>query len=243
MSYCLSIKVRDGIVFASDSRTHAGVDQVSSYSKMHAFELPGDRLFVLLSTGNLATTQAVVNMVQRDLDNADAETCLCNCESIFDAAQYLGELSCKAQVQHCEHHKHSKMDASFILGGQIAGDPHETYLVYPEGNCITASPSKPYLQIGEIKYGKPILDRVISPETSLEDAARCALVSLDSTQRSNISVAPPFEVAIYRTDSLSIERRFALDVDSRLYLSIQQGWSEGLRQAFEALPRFDWEAS
>jgi putative proteasome-type protease len=243
MTYCLAIKVNDGLVFASDSRTNAGVDYVSTYSKMSSFSLPDERLLVLLGSGNLATTQAVVSTIQRDLERTDAETSLFTVRDVGDAAHYIGELSRRVQKQHAEALRADNIsaEASFIVGGQIRGRPQEIYLVYPQGNYIRASEETPYLQIGETKYGKPILDRIVAAETSVEDAARCALVSLDSTMRSNISVGPPLELAICLRDSLKIDRRLSLKYGTPYYTMLQKRWNEGLRRAFERLPRFDWE--
>jgi len=243
MTYCLSIKVNDGLVFASDSRTHAGVDYASVYSKMHRFELHQDRMIVLLAAGSLATTQAVMNHIRRDLENPGGLCSLNTVPYLFDAAAYVGEISVKVQQQHCAAMTKSgfSAEASFILGGQIQGQPHEIYLIYPQGNYITASPDTPYLQIGETKYGKPILDRMAMPATSLEDAARCALVSLDSTMRSNISVGPPLELAVYRKDRFAIDHYLNLDTLSPFYADLKKQWSEGIKNAFNLLPRFDWE--
>ncbi len=242
MTYCLAIRTETGIVFASDSRTNAGVDHISTYSKMNIFQLPG-RLFVVLSAGNLATTQAVINRIQRDLDEPEAALSLASVKHILDAAKYIGKLSVKAQEEHADPlERHSiNAECSFILGGQIEGSSHDILLIYPQGNCISASPSTPYLQIGEIKYGKPILDRVLTSRIVLEDAARCALVSLDSTMRSNISVGPPVELSIYRKDSLKIDRKLSLENDSPEYVAIKDAWGSGLQQAFDQLPHFDWE--
>ena len=243
MTYCLAIKVKDGLVFASDSRTSAGVDYVSVYSKMHTFQLTEGRVFVLLSAGNLATSQAVVNALRRDLADAEAPASLNSVHFPFDAAHYIGEISVRVQNEHPEVMKKSgvNVEASFILGGQIGLGEHEIYLIYPQGNYISTSDETPYLQIGETKYGKPILDRIVTPQTSLEDAARCALVSEDSTMRSNISVGPPLELLIYRADSLTIDTRLLLKPQSALYKKLQKTWNEGLRHVFERLPRFDWE--
>ncbi len=243
MSYCLSARLNSGMVFASDSRTNAGVDQISSYSKMHVFDGFNDRLFVLLSVGNLGTTQAVINFLLRDLENPQAERNLRKVDYMFDAAQYVGDLSCQVQERHGSAMQQSKvnLEASFILGGQIEGKPHETFLIYPEGNYISASPTQPYLQVGETKYGKPILDRIVTPDTSLEDAARCALVSLDSTMRSNLSVGPPVELCVYVKDSLEISQYVSLDIESPFYQSLQASWKDGLKKAFDELPRFEWE--
>ncbi len=241
MTYCLAIKIRKGLVFASDSRTNAGMDYVTTYGKMNVFCWPGDRFVAILTAGNLATTQAVLNRVQRDLE--DPDTGLRRAGHMFEIAHYIGMTSRAEQEQHAEIMKHAKVqvEASFIVGGQIGAQPPEIYLVYPQGNYISASPETPYLQIGENKYGKPILDRVISADTTLEDAARCALVSLDSTMRSNISVGPPLEVAIYEAGSLKEPKRLKLDLNTPLYNDLQARWNEGLQSAFRNLPRFDWE--
>lgn len=243
MTYCLAIKVNKGLVFASDSRTNAGVDYITTYSKMHRFIWPDERVVVLLSAGNLATTQAVVNILHKDLEDPDAKFNLYTAEHLYEAAHYIGKLSQREQQQHEDRLKKSQIsgEASFILGGQIAGKTPEIYLIYPQGNYISASPETPYLQIGENKYGKPILDRIISSSTSLEDAARCALVSLDSTMRSNISVGPPVELAIYSQDSLAEPHHQKLSLNSPLYKSLQKRWNEGLRRVFNRLPRFEWE--
>ena len=243
MTYCLAIKVNDGLVFASDSRTNAGVDYVSTYSKMYAFGVPGERLIVLLASGNLATTQAVVNAIQRDLDDPSATENLNSFHYLFDAAHYVGQISRRVQAECRETLKGDGIaaEASFILGGQIHGRDPNIYLIYPQGNSISASTETPYLQIGETKYGKPILDRIIRANTNLEDAARCALVSIDSTMRANISVGPPVELAIYRRDELALNRRLALDYGTPMFRVLQKRWNEGLRRAFERLPRFDWE--
>jgi len=245
MTYCVAIKLNEGLVFASDSRTNAGVDHVNTYSKMFSFQVPGERLFVILTAGNLATTQAVINSIRRDFDDPDAPVSLRTAEHLFEAAHYVGELNRR------EAHRHSTDDgpdqasflpsASFLLGGQIKGQDHDVFMIYPQGNYITASPANPYLQIGENKYGKPILDRIIALEMPLDDAARCALVSLDSTMRSNVSVGPPFELAIYRRGEFELAHYLNLTLASPLYKSLQKRWNEGLRRAFNRLPRFDWE--
>lgn len=244
MTYCLAIKTNSGIVFASDSRTNAGIDYIRTYSKMHVFSNPGERVMVLLASGNLATTQAVVNSIQNDIED-EAPTNLFNCRYLHDAARYIGEISRKEQLQHAAAFQDSggsgSTSATMILGGQIAGRAPEIILIYPEGNYISASPETPYLQIGETKYGKPILDRVITNTTSLEDAARCAMVSLDSTMRANLSVGPPLELAIYRADALATPVHRVFKLQSPFIKSLQKSWAEGLQRAFKRLPRFDWE--
>lgn len=243
MTYCLAMKVNKGLVFASDSRTNAGVDYVSTYSKMNSFSFPGDRIFVILTAGNLATSQAVMNKICTDLESDLPDFPLKSAKHLYEVAHYIGQLSQAEQQQHVDAMGQSKLsgEASFIVGGQIGEQEPGIYQVYPQGNYISASPETPYLQIGETKYGKPILDRIISPTTSLEDAARCALVSLDSTIRSNISVGPPLEVAIYKNHSLEEPKHIKLTLNSPMYKSIQKRWNEGLARAFKRLPRFDWE--
>ena len=243
MTYCLAIKVDQGLVFASDSRTNAGVDYVSTYRKIFVFGVPGERLIVLLASGNLATTQAVINAIQRDLDDASATENLNTFHYLFDAAHYVGQISRRIQSEFAPSLKDDGIsaEASFILGGQIHGRDPNIYLIYPQGTYISASSETPYLQIGETKYGKPILDRIIRAETSLEDAARCALVSIDSTMRANISVGPPIELAFYRRNELELNRRTTLDYSTPMLRHLQKRWNEGLRRAFERLPRFDWE--
>lgn len=243
MTYCLAISVNKGLVFASDSRTNAGVDYVTTYSKMHTFVWPDERSCVLLTAGNLATSQAVVTTIKNDLEFSTEKFNLRKGRNLGEVAQYIGELSQKEQLRHASAMQKTNITAgaSFIFGGQIVGQMPEVFLIYPEGNYISASPETPYLQIGENKYGKPILDRIITPTISLEDAARCALVSLDSTMRSNLSVGPPLELAIHTLNVFQAPYYIKLTLDSPMYKSLQTSWSEGLRQAFTGLPRFDWE--
>ncbi|WP_126456834.1 peptidase [Sulfuriflexus mobilis] len=243
MTACVAIKVDGGIVLASDSRTNAGVDYVRTYSKMHTFNWPGDRTLVILTSGNLATTQAVINRVNHDLDDKNADFNLRKAKKLFEIAHYIGSINQQEQAEHAKAFKdnHKTLEANFIVGGQIGEEEDDIYLVYPEGNYITVSPETPYMQIGETKYGKPILDRIITPKTSLNDAARCALVSLDSTMRSNVSVGPPLELAIYTANSLTEPRYTKIDLSTPLFTDIQNRWAEGLQQAFQNLPRFDWE--
>jgi putative proteasome-type protease len=245
MTYCLAAKVNSGLVFASDSRTSAGVDDVRTYGKMQVFEFPGEALYVLLTSGNLATTQAVVAQLNRDLRNPEAGYSLRAAGSLFDAAEYIGRVSVRAQKAAAAEaeDKGAKLEASFILGGQVKGEEPGLYMIYPIGNCIATSPETPFLQIGESKYGKPILDRIIRPELSLEDAARCALVSLDSTMRSNISVGPPLELLIYRRDELKAGTRMRMDFETPYYRLLKDIWGRELEAVFHKLPRFEWEVN
>lgn len=245
MTYCLAITLNDGIVFAADTRTNAGVDYVTSYSKLHVFSSAEDRLFVVLTAGNLATTQDVLNRLTRDLNADDGRESLRTVRYPFEAADYLGRVSVQAQSKHADALTRSNIsgEATLVIGGQIRGEPHGLFLVYPQGNYISASPETPYLQIGESKYGKPMLDRIIDPGLSLNDAARLALVSLEATVRSNITVGPPFQLAIYPKDSFSLSHQMTIKDGSRFYLAFRSAWQEGLREAFSKLPPFEWETT
>jgi putative proteasome-type protease len=240
MTYCVAIKVDQGLVFAADTRTSASVDDVRTYLKLHAFEFAEDRVMVVMTAGNLGTTQAILARTHADID---AGSGLRTVRRLHDAAEYLGAISARVQKHRREESGDAEADfrASLILGGQIAGGEPELYLIYPEGNCIASSPETPYLQIGELKYGKPILDRVIRAETTLDDAARCALVSLDSTIRSNISVGPPLDLAIVPAGALKIARRMRLDTGTPYYIQLREAWGRNLVAAFRDLPRFEWE--
>lgn len=241
MTYCLAIAVDEGLVFASDSRTNAGVDQVSTYSKMHVFGNDGDRQIVLLSAGNLATTQAVIARVDRDIRDG-AETHLMSAPNIEAAAEYIGRVVQSQDERHGAAVSAAGIsaEASFIVGGQIDSRRTRLYLVYPQGNYITTSEETPFLQIGEIKYGKAILDRVIKNSTSLDEAALCALVSMDSTMRSNAAVGPPIELLSYRKDSLRIEHYLRLNEDNDYLIDIKRSWNESLLTAFRGLPPVRW---
>lgn len=244
MTYCLAIAVEDGLIFCSDSRTNAGPDRVSTYSKMHRFSVAYDRSLILLSAGNLATSQAVITQIQRDLEE-DAKFNILKARYVADVADYVGEINVREQAKYTASSAPGagpgfNATASFIIGGQIKGHSQELYLVYPEGNHITASEIYPYLQIGETKYGKPILDRIIRPDTPYETAMRCAVVSMDSTIRSNATVGPPLECLFYRNNSLKPHERYFNLPEHHPYLAkLRQSWDEGLRDAFNKLPGFN----
>ncbi|RLJ64935.1 peptidase [Sulfurisoma sediminicola] len=241
MTYCLAINVNDGLVLCSDSRTNAGTDNVSVYSKMHTFIWPGQRFFVLLSAGNLATTQAVVKKLNNDIPAGLAPNLL-TVNSMQEAADYLGVVSTQVQKLHTSRDTATtSFEATFVFGGQIAGQAPEMFMVYPQGNYIHESREHPFLQIGEIKYGKPILDRVVKRDVSLERAARCALVSMNSTIRSNVTVGPPVELLIYERDSLGEGRRIYFSEDDPYARQLSERWNEGLMKALQDLPPFPWE--
>jgi putative proteasome-type protease len=232
MTYCLAIAVDAGLVFVSDSRTNAGVDQVSTYSKMHVFSRPRDRQFVILGAGNLATTQSVISQIQRGLKSGKDHS-LWQVEDLHEAADYVGSLS---RTEQDKHGGGSTFEASFIVGGQIGEQAPSICLVYPAGNHISPPAKTPYLQIGESKYGKPILDRIIRADSTLETSALCALVSMDSTMRSNLTVGPPIEVLVYERDSHSLERRYSFDENSEYLRQINEAWDANLQEAFGRLP-------
>lgn len=243
MSYCLAIKTKTGLVFAADSRTHGGVDQVNTYSKMHRFAVNAKRYFVLLSAGNLATTQAVVKSIGRDLEHTVLKRGFAAMDTLFDAAEYVGKLSREIQTEHQDRNSEGvSFEASFIIGGQVQGRDPNLYLIYPEGNAIAVPEARPFLQIGETKYGKPILDRLVGDDLALPDAARCALLSIDSTMRSNLAVGPPVELEAYTDGSFECGWHESFDSDSEMLVSIQESWVQTLRQGVSNLPRFDWEA-
>jgi putative proteasome-type protease len=241
MTYCVAIKTDSGLVFASDSLTNAGIDHVSTYSKLHTFVQPGDRMFVLLAAGNLATTQSVVKRLRDDCKLGN-QPCLSTVNSMSEAVDHVGTVSTEVQRnQAARDTANTSFEATFIFGGQLAGQMPEIYLIYPQGNHIHESAAHPFLQIGETKYGKPILDRVIRTDTPLEQAARCALVSINSTIRSNLTVGPPVELLIYSANSLDGGRRLLLTEDHPYYRALGEAWNEGLRQALNGLPPFEWE--
>jgi len=243
MTYCLAINAETGFVLCSDSRTNAGFDNISTYSKMHTFSWPGNRVFALLAAGNLATTQLVIKRLHADIAS-NTQPNLLSVSNMHEAVDYVAEVSSHVQTMHVVRDCGKvNFEATFILAGQIGLTPHETLMIYPQGNYIHESNAHPYLQIGEIKYGKPILDRVIKRDILLERAARCALVSMNSTVRSNLTVAPPIELLVYRKDSLSITHKLVLPEDDSFARQLSETWNQGLVTALENLPKFDWETS
>ena len=237
MTYCVAVSVDAGMVFCSDSLTNAGIDQIATYSKMFRFGNDDERQFVILTAGNLATSQGTLAKVKSDIAK-DAKRNLLKMDSVQDAADYLGDVSLQQQEKRTSEGKN--FEASFIIGGQLKGQPHEIILVYPEGNHITTSKDTPYLQIGESKYGKPILDRILNPSLDLDTCAMCALVSMDSTLRSNLSVGPPIETLIYKADSLVLDNYHRFDEDSEFLRDLHKRWDELLKFAFRQMPPLSW---
>ncbi len=241
MTYCVGLSLDQGLVFASDSRTNAGVDYVTTYSKMHLFTPAEDRLFVILSAGNLATTQEVINHIQRDIDYPTGEPNLSNVKYLFEAAEYVGSISQQVQQEHSSAFNKSGVsgETTLLIGGQILGQPPGLIMIYPEGNYISSSPQTPYLQIGESKYGKPALDRIAHTGLQLDEGARLTLVSLDATTRSNITVGPPFEVAIYPKDSFKLSCRCSFDEKDPYLMRLRDAWNSGINAVFHGLPPFE----
>lgn len=242
MTYCVGIKVNEGLVLASDSRTNAGVDRVSTFRKMFAFDRPGDRLFVLLTSGNLSVTQSVVSILSRQFGAGDAGQDLMAADSMFAAARVVGSVMRDVQDRDGPAIRAAGVDsdATIIFGGQVRGGRTRLYQIYTAGNFVEATAETLYFQAGEVKYGKPVLDRVIRSETSLMDAAKCALLSFDSTIRSNMSVGPPIDVLLYRTDALEIGHRTSLEADDPYFSALSEKWSESLNRAFRSVEEPDW---
>lgn len=241
MSYCLAIKVNEGLVFASDSRTNAGLDNVNTYSKMFTYNV-GDRALVILTAGNLATSQAVYHQLEKDLNAPNPEINLNLCEDLEAVAAYIGQLSIASSNQSLEVQSQSSlMGSNFILGGQIRNQDPNILMIYPEGNYIYASSERPFLQIGETKYGKPILDRMINKNTPIGDSARVALLSLDSTMRSDLTVGPPIDFVVYKKDQMHLDYQGRYKLKSPYFKELSDTWAQKLSESVHSLPKFDWE--
>jgi len=246
MTYCVGIRLDAGLVFLSDSRTNAGLDQISTFRKMMIYEKPDDRFMVLLSAGNLSISQSVREILQVEkLDRGPHEPPLTiwNAESMFDAARVLGSAVRRVYEQDGPSLRAAGIDfvASFIFGGQIKGEAMRLFLVYSAGNFIEATRETTYFQIGESKYGKPVLDRMITPRTSLDQAAKCALVSMDSTLKSNLSVGLPLDLLVYEEGALRSDRIVCIDEHNPYFHMIRSTWGQRLREVFDAMddPRWD----
>jgi len=244
MTYCVAMSLHEGMLFASDSRTNAGVDNVSTFSKMTTFEVadgPHQRCIVAVNAGNLATTQGVVSQLRRRA--LVDETHILNTPSMFDVAELFGQ-AIKTAISHAEENQltQSSVDftCSFLVGGQIRNEAPRLFQIYPQGNFIEATSDTPYFQIGESKYGKPIIDRVVRPETPMAEALKSAMVSFDSTMKSNLSVGLPIDVLILKRDHLKPSLRYRVTEDDAYFQNIRKAWGQGLRQVFQGLPQPDW---
>ena len=245
MTYCVAIKLNAGLVFLSDSRTNAGLDQISSFRKMMIYEKTGDRFMVLLSAGNLSISQSVREILQttqiKDRDDAEGIT-IWNAKSMFDAARVLG-----AAVRHVHDRdgaalKRSGVDfnVSLVFGGQIKGEGMRLFQVYSAGNFIEATSETPYFQVGESKYGKPVLDRVLTPDTPLDEAAKCALVSMDSTLKSNLSVGLPLDLVVYEADRFATDKVVCIDENNPYFRMLHNSWGQKLREVFDSIEDPAW---
>ena len=242
MTYCIGVKLDRGIIFASDSRTNAGMDNFARFCKMTVFERRGDRVIVLLSSGNLAGTQAVIGVLNRRCDADPPTDSLWTARTMFDVAMLVADAMRDIERRDGEYLQQNEVgfNASFIVGGQLRGEPPRLFRIYAEGNFIEAGIDTPYIQTGETKYGKPIIDRVITGVTPLADATKCVLVSFDSTMRSNLSVGMPIDLICYERDSLEVRFRRRFDDGDPYFTALGKQWSEGTRQVFRQLPELGW---
>lgn len=242
MTYCVGMLLRDGIVLASDSRTNAGVDNVATFCKMTVFERVGDRVIVLLSSGNLAGTQAVISVLKQRSDVADGPPNLWTARTMFDVAMLVSDAVRDIERRDAPFLESGPIafNASFIVGGQLKGEAPRLFRIYAEGNFIEAGDDTPFLQTGEAKYGKPIIDRVLAPTTTLADATKCVLVSFDSTMRSNLSVGMPIDLVCYERDSLALPMRRRFEPGDAYFAALSASWSEGVRRVFRELPELGW---
>ena len=244
MTYCVGIKLDAGLVFLSDSRTNAGLDQISTFRKMIVYEKPGDRFMVMLSAGNLSISQSVreILQVEKIANGDEPPVTIWNATSMFDAARVLGSAVRRVYDQDGQSLKAAGIDfnASMIFGGQIKGEAMRLFLVYSAGNFIEATQETCYFQAGESKYGKPVLDRMISPATPLDEASKCALVSMDSTLKSNLSVGLPLDLLVYQNDAFQCDQTVCIDEQNPYFQMIRGSWGHKLREVFESLEDPQW---
>lgn len=245
MTYCVGLLLRDGIVLLSDTRTNAGLDNISTFGKLHVVENPGERMVAVVAAGNLAVTQSIVSLLREGIATESGTETLETTPTMFRAAQLTGAAVRRVfqtdgpvlQAQNVG------FDVSLLLGGQIAGDAARLFHVYAAGNFIEATPDTPFLQIGEHKYGKPILDRALTHETDLEGGVKLVLISMDSTLRSNLSVGMPIDLLVYRRDSLRVGLRRRITEEDPYFRTIRERWSNALRDAYRSMPSPDWLGS
>ncbi len=245
MTYCVAMRMNTGLVFLSDSRTNAGLDQISTFRKMTVYEQAGDRVMVLLSAGNLAITQAVKQLLSSEsIEGAEGPITIWNAKTMFDCARILGSAIRKVHARDADALKHHGIDfnVNMILGGQINGETMRLFNVYAAGNFVEAGlDGVCYFQIGESKYGKPVIDRVVTPNTPLQEAAKCALISMDSTLKSNLSVGLPLDLLVYQADSLKVDRLVHIDESNSYFRMIRSSWGQRLRQVFDSIPDPSWD--
>lgn len=238
MTYCVAISLDEGLVLTSDSRTNAGIDQVSTYSKMFEFSSETDRQIVVMSAGNLATTQCVIEQINRDIRENHPDN-IYTFKYMPDIADYLGDILHERIQRYSENEQNGfSPESTLLLAGQIQGEHSQVFMIYPQGNHITTSNETPYLQIGESKYGKPVLDRFLNKQTQLKDAATCSLISMDSTMKSNAGVGPPIDLLIYKENSFSFDQRHRFEADDPYLSALRREWGDQLNAAFQAMPDF-----
>jgi putative proteasome-type protease len=242
MTYCIGVKLDEGMILASDSRTNAGIDNFAKFCKMTVFERRGDRVIILLSSGNLAGTQAVIGVLNQCCAIGDATENLWGARTMFDVAMLVADAMRAIEKRDGEYLQGNDIgfNASFIVGGQINGEQMRLFRIYAEGNFIESGIDTPYFQTGETKYGKPVLERVVSRSTPLAEAAKCVLVSFDSTMRSNLSVGMPIDLICYVRDSLEVTMRRRFDDGDAYFNELSREWSQGTRQVFRQLPKLRW---
>jgi len=242
MTYCVAMSLEAGMIFAADSRTNAGVDQIGRFSKLRVFARESDRVVVTLSSGNLSMTQNALNILEQRSRSGDSQLQLWNAPSMFDIARLVGDALREVKTRDGPYLLQNNIDshATFIVGGQVRGEPPRLFEVYSEGNFIEATADTCYFQIGESKYGKPVIDRVITRSTSLQEATKCTIVSFDSTMRSNISVGLPIDLAVYETDGLRLKLQKRIEESDPYFQMIHTQWGEGLRRVFAELPNPEW---
>jgi putative proteasome-type protease len=243
MTYCVAMSLDAGMIFASDSRTNAGVDQIARFSKMRVFIREGDRVVVALSSGNLSLTQNALSVVDQRGRAGDGSLHLWSATSMFDIARLVGDALREVKQRDGPYLQQNNIDshANFIVGGQVRGEPHRLFEVYSEGNFIEATPDTCYFQIGESKYGKPVIDRVVKRTTGLLEATKCTIVSFDSTMRSNISVGLPIDLVVYEAGALAIKMQRRIEESDPYFQMIHTQWGEGLRRVFAQLPNPEWD--
>jgi putative proteasome-type protease len=242
MTYCVALRLDAGMIFASDSRTNAGVDHVSTFTKMRVFERKDDRVIVILSSGNLAITQGVVNLLDRHQHAVEGTATIWNVDSMYDAAALVGDALREMQKKDGPYLLQNNIDsnANLIVGGQVKGEAMRLFHVYAQGNFIEATDETPYFQLGESKYGKPILDRVVNTSTPQKEAAKCVLISFDSTMKSNISVGLPIDLLWLPKDSLRVGLQQRIREGDPYFTMLRSRWGGGLRRVFGELPDPDW---
>lgn len=233
MTYCVAIKLNDGLVLTSDSRTNAGIDHIATFKKLHTFQVEHDRVLFLQSAGNLATTQSVLAIIEHEINTAEKH--ILNTHTLYEAAEIVGRIIRSVITRDEGQNQGIDFSCNILLSGQIKGDTPRLFHIYPEGNFIEACEDTPYFQIGESKYGKPILDRIIQFDTPLKQALQCCLISMDSTLRSNLSVGMPLDALVYKLDDFTVTEKMRIDEDHEGFAQLRLAWSSGLKALFDEL--------